>query len=135
GEQLEPLEGAADAEPGPPVRRQAGDVMPVERHATPVGVEVAGEAVEQRRLARAVGPDQPDELARLDGQRHCIEGADAGEALRDGVGLEQGHGPPPPDAAVGRPSTDRDTASRARMPAKRFVVAWASAMVTALLPP
>ncbi len=40
---------------------------------------VPADAVEQRGLARAVGPDEPEDLARLDGERHVLQHLDAAE--------------------------------------------------------
>ena len=58
------LEGAAEPEPGPPVRRQPGDVR--RRPGDPAGgrPEQPGDQVEQRGLAGAVGADDGEELTR-----------------------------------------------------------------------
>ena len=62
-EQLDALEGAGDAQPGPAERRHAPQVVAVEADLAAVGVDDAGQAVEQGGLARAVGADQPHQLA------------------------------------------------------------------------
>ncbi len=53
---------------------------------------------EQRRLARAIRSDEPEELARRDAKRHILERSDRTEALpervnRDGVGVGRGRAP------------------------------------------
>jgi hypothetical protein len=44
-------------------------------------VEDAREHVDQRRLAGAVGPDDGDELSRLDAEANAIEGAEVAVEL------------------------------------------------------
>ena len=63
GEGLGDLERAHHAGGADPVRRQAGDVVALEGDAAGIGLVEAGDGGEQRRLARAVGPDQADDLA------------------------------------------------------------------------
>ena len=60
------LRQVADALPGPDVHRVVGDVDAVELDAARVGRRQADGHVEGRRLAGAVGPEQPDDLARRD---------------------------------------------------------------------
>src|SRR5207244_7311418 len=50
---------------------------------------VAGDAVEERGLAGAVGTDEADDLARLDGERDLLVGEQAAEALRGGLDAQQ----------------------------------------------
>ncbi len=58
------LEGAAQTRPGPPVRRPRVTSCPSQLGPCPrSGSASAGEQVEQRRLARAVRPDDAEELA------------------------------------------------------------------------
>jgi hypothetical protein len=45
-----------------------------------------GRAVDQRRLAGAVGPEQAEELTRLDVERDALERLDAGGVALDEVG-------------------------------------------------
>ena len=52
------LPGARDAETADALGAGVRDVVPVEEDAAVVGMHVAGDAVEQRRLAGAVGPDE-----------------------------------------------------------------------------
>src|SRR5439155_3264670 len=51
----------------------------------------AEEAVEQRGLTGAVGPDEPDQLPRLDFEVDVVEGDDAGKGLPDASCDEQAH--------------------------------------------
>ena len=77
GEQLDPLERPADAEPGAFVDAEPGDVGAVELDDATVGPQDAEDAVEERRLAGAVRADQPDALALLDVDVDVIERDDA----------------------------------------------------------
>ena len=61
-EQLGALPGARQPEAGARVRRETGEVAPVELDGAGVADE-AGHRVHERRLAGAVRPDQPHELA------------------------------------------------------------------------
>ena len=78
GEQLDALERAADARAGPAGGR-AAPVMSSPSSARPGRrAEHAEHAVEERRLAGAVRPDQPDPLARArPSMRHVVERDDA----------------------------------------------------------
>src|SRR5213595_2243048 len=62
-EQREVLEGAADAEVGDAVRRQRQQRAVAEADVPPLWRVEPAQAVEQRRLAGAVGADEPDDLA------------------------------------------------------------------------
>ena len=60
-----------------------------------IGGDLAGQDVDQRRLARAVLADERMDLAGDDVEVHAVERADAGEGHRDAAGLEErGHGAP-----------------------------------------
>ena len=91
-EQAHDLEGAGDAARGDLARRQAGDVGAVAQHAAVLRCYLPGDDVDQRRLAGAVGADQPQDLAGLEAQRHAIERAQAGELDRDLQGFEGRYG-------------------------------------------
>ncbi len=56
------LEGAADAETVDLVRSEAEKRAPLEADAALIGCLEAGDQVEERRLAGAVGPDQTQDL-------------------------------------------------------------------------
>ena len=57
--------------------------LAVEGDRAAVGLEQAEQAVEERRLARAVGPDEADDLPRADLEAHLVERGDAREVLGD----------------------------------------------------
>src|SRR5581483_1477019 len=64
-------------------------LVAVEGDAAGVGLEDAGHAVEERRLPRAVGPDEPDDLAGVDPQRGVVQGGHPAEADGDVLDLEE----------------------------------------------
>ena len=72
-EHLEPLEGAGEAEPGELVRPRAGHVLAVDEDPALVGLLHAGGDVEQRRLARAVRPDEADDLPVLQVEADLVD--------------------------------------------------------------
>src|SRR5262249_6318731 len=84
-EQANVLKRARDAEGGDAVRRQACDVAALVAQAAGRGRGEAGDEVEQRRLAGAVGPDQAEELAAGHGEGHPAHRDDAAEAARQGL--------------------------------------------------
>ena len=84
------LERAADAEPADVVRRQAGDVAPVQDDGAGVGAQVAGDQVEERRLARAVGADDRRDLAAGHAERDAGHGLKAVEGLPHTAHLKHG---------------------------------------------
>jgi hypothetical protein len=101
------LPGARDAEPAHPLRPRAGDVGAVEDDPALVRVERAADAAEERGLARAIGPDEPHDLARLDRQRDVAVGDQAAEALGAPLDLQQG-------GHRGQPFTDAGARPRKR---------------------
>jgi hypothetical protein len=84
------LEGAADAAPGDAVRLEPVDPLAVEQDRTAVQPLQAGNAVEQRGLARAVGPDQAADLAGRNRQRAVVDRRDAAELLGGILDFENG---------------------------------------------
>src|SRR5688572_29092762 len=92
-DQADDLAGPGHARRRPPVGRKVGDVDTTEPH--PAGLRPAEPAddVEQRRLARAVGSDDPDDLELADFERDVVQRPDAAEADRTAVDLK--HGPQP----------------------------------------
>src|SRR5947208_2219885 len=109
-ERAHELPGARDAEPADALRTGVGDVGAREDDPSRVRVEIAGEAVEERGLAGAVRPDQPDDLARADREGDVLVGNEAAEALRDRAELEEGrHAQPCPTSRpeAGRPASRR----------------------------
>ena len=65
-----------------------GQRRPVESDLALLGLEDAGDAGHERRLARAVLTDQGDHFARTDPQAHVAQNGEATEALCDPVGVE-----------------------------------------------
>src|SRR5439155_1727880 len=70
-------------------RRHAGDVLAAEFHAPRARLDLAQDAVEQRRLARAVGADHADDLARADRQRDAVDGTDRAVVLLNALDFEE----------------------------------------------
>ena len=66
GEQAKVLEGARDAKPYDGLRPLAGQPVLLEADLAAVGLQEAGDGVEHCRLARAVGTDEANDLARSD---------------------------------------------------------------------
>ena len=85
GEQADALQRAGDPEPGELVRANPVQHGLAEPHAAGVGAHEAADDVEQRRLARAVGADDADDLAGRDRQRDVVERRQAAEAHRETV--------------------------------------------------
>ena len=67
------------ASPRAPVGGETRHVAPVVEDDAPRGPQRAREKVEGRGLARAVGPDEPHELAALELERRAVHGAKAAE--------------------------------------------------------
>jgi hypothetical protein len=104
------LEGATHAEPAEIVRRDAGDVAVLEDHLARVGPEMAGDEVEERRLARAVRPDDRADRARRHREAHPAHRQEAVEALREATHVK--HGPAPASAASRAPGSGRPRRGR-----------------------
>src|SRR6266576_1278305 len=69
----------------------AGDVLAVERDLPRVRMHQARDGAQRGGLAGAVGPDEGDDLALLDLDRHPAQGLDAPVEGVDAFQLEQGH--------------------------------------------
>ncbi len=82
-EQRKILEGAANAQVGDAVTRQALERLTIEHDRAALEVVQPGQAVEQRRLSGAVGADQADDLARVHVEGNAVEGDDTAEAHAD----------------------------------------------------
>src|SRR5438270_7935565 len=91
GEGPDDLERAADTQAGDPVRRHAPDRRFLPPDVASIWTRQPADAVEQGRLARAVGPDDAQHLARLNGKGHAGQSIDAAEPLADLVDREQAH--------------------------------------------
>ena len=91
-ERARDLVRAGQAEAGDPVRRDPGDVPAVEHDRAAVGPVVAADHVDQRRLARPVGPDEAQDLAGADLECHARQGLEAAERLLHVGAAEQRDG-------------------------------------------
>src|SRR5262249_31238059 len=82
-EQLHGLECAAPPAARDLVSREPVDAIAVVEDRALVGLQEAGYQIEQRALARTVGPDQPHSGAGHDLERAGADGAEAAEPLGD----------------------------------------------------
>ena len=96
-EQPDVLEGPRQPGPRDRVRLQPVDALAVQRHRAGVGPVHAGQQVERRGLAGAVGPDQPVQPARRHLQRQLGHRLEAAERQRQPARVERqlAHRPPP----------------------------------------
>ena len=83
GEHRELLECPADPELVEVRCPHAGHVLPVDLDVAAFGLELAEDAIEQRRFARAVGADKAEDFPRTHVKGHVPHGPDAAEALVD----------------------------------------------------
>jgi hypothetical protein len=67
-------------------------------HGSMARAEIAGDHLDQCRLAGAVVAHQADHLSWLDRQRHVVDRLDGAEMLRDVGEFENRHQPLPPRA-------------------------------------
>ena len=88
--------------------RQARDVGAGEGHGARGDRQIAGQAVEEGRLARAVGPDQAEDVALLDRDRRVVDRLEGAERLDDVLRLNQ-HG-----VTLRRSSSDSSPLGRKR---------------------
>ena len=111
GEQPRELEGPPDAELEHAIGRGVGDVVALEADLAALDALVAGDHVEERRLARPVGADQPVDLSFTDLQVAEVERLNTAVGLTDAGDLDQiaHHAAPatPPGIGVSRPSASR----------------------------
>src|SRR6185312_9193994 len=114
-EQGDDLISAREAAMRAAAARQAGDVFAEEPDAAAIRPELAGDEVEQRRLARAVGADDQAALARRDIEVHIGGDTQAAEGFDQVAQLERAHPALPPpvrSAAAARGPRRRDQAHR-----------------------
>src|SRR5262249_35234562 len=76
------------------VGRQSGDILAVEQDFPAGGPDHAGEAVEESRLAGAVGADDGTDLAAPDRDADVVQGGEAAEAHAQPLGAQDGNGAP-----------------------------------------
>src|SRR5450759_1811144 len=104
------LVGPADALMHRPVTGPAADLLPVQQDASCCRRHRARRDREQGRLARAVGTDQAQDLALVQGEAHVVHGLEPTEVLADRLSHEQcahdgpcfSSWPPAPTGAVDR---------------------------------
>ena len=70
------------------MRTQANDGTAVDEDLAGLRLLHSGDAVEQRRLAAAVGADDAEDLASVHVERDVVDGAQAAELLHDALHLE-----------------------------------------------
>src|SRR5437660_10831749 len=80
-ERARQLEAARHAEPRALVRRIAVELQAVELDRAGLIAQRPAQAIDQRALAGAVGPDQADPLAGRDGEADAFERHEADESL------------------------------------------------------
>ncbi len=89
GEDAAMLERARHAEGGQPVGRQPGDVAPLEADGARIGFVQAGHEIEQRRLSRAIGTDDADQLGVAHVQIDAIDGRQSPESTGQSADFKQ----------------------------------------------
>src|SRR5206468_8456445 len=97
-EQGDVLERARDPQLGPLVRLQPRDVAAVEHDPSARGRVDAADAVEDARLAGAVGADDGEEVAGVDLEAHPGQGGHTAESQVQVFQSEQCHPPMTPSA-------------------------------------
>src|SRR6516225_6729905 len=88
-EGLGQLKAAREPQARALVCRQAVDCAAVEGDIAAIMVQRAAEAIDERALARAVRPDQPEPLTAIDGEVDAFERDKAAKALAEPADLEQ----------------------------------------------
>src|SRR5262249_41369707 len=94
GKEREVLEGPRDAEPDDAMRRDSAQVVAVEGDASTRRLVDAADAIEQRRLAGTVGPDERADLTGVDRERQVDQGNDAAELDAYLLDVQQRHNTP-----------------------------------------
>src|SRR5438132_1060996 len=89
-EDADELESAPDAAAGDLPGLEAVDPPAAEAHAAGIEPLDTGDAVEERRLARAVGADEAVDARRFQRQRDVVDGGHAAEALAYPLDREHG---------------------------------------------
>ena len=78
-----------DPEPGDAMRRQARQMVLLEKCLARLGAHVTRDDVDQRGLARTVGADEAEDRALVDFERHAVDGLDAAEMPLEAIQPEQ----------------------------------------------
>src|SRR6185312_2991365 len=84
------LEHHADAEPRDAVRGPAGHLDAIDLDGPRIRLLDTDDRLHRRGLAGAVGADQPQYLARIDGEADILDGDEAAEALGEAGNLKHG---------------------------------------------
>src|SRR4029077_9841464 len=84
------LKGSADAASGDHVRTEPDDRAPVYMYRAGLRLLHPSDAVEQGRLASAVGSDDAEDLPAPDVERDSVDGAQASELLDHALNLKDG---------------------------------------------
>ena len=100
-EETDRLEGPGDAELDDAVGEPVRDVFALEADCPPVGAVVPGDEVEDRRLARPVRADEPDDGPLLHVEGDFVYGHQSAEGLGEVLKIQQAHGLPPALRASG----------------------------------
>src|ERR1700724_3703477 len=87
------LEGAADTEPRMRFRRRPRHVLAIEPDGAGGWPQIAGKAIEERRFAGTIRPDEADDVAFRNVEIGVRYRAKAPERLRDRARLKQHGGP------------------------------------------
>ena len=104
GEEAQVLEGSGDAAGDDLLGRLAIDALVQEGDRALGDLVDAGEYVEHRGLARAVGADQGDDLALVDVEADVVHGAQAAELDRDVFNIQKAHACAPFSPEVATPA-------------------------------
>ena len=83
------LEGAGHAVAPDPVGREPGDHLAAEQHLASSGDLESGHGVDKRCLASAVGADEAEDLALVQGLVHAVDGGKAFEADSHGARFQR----------------------------------------------
>src|SRR5262249_6730017 len=89
-EQLAMLECAGETETRDLVRRPPSDVASAKRDPSLAAINAA-DAIEHAGFARTIRPDQREQLAGVDRERHLVENHQAAEAQRQIFHFELSH--------------------------------------------
>src|SRR5579885_1091106 len=101
------LEAAGDTQPGALIGREPIERLAVERHGAGLVAQHAGDAVDERAFARAIGADEAQALSAPHLEIDAVERDEAAEALAEPADLEQ---------RVAHARLRRRTSQRPRMP-------------------
>src|SRR5690606_19767380 len=85
------LREIAEAEAGPVVHRQVGEVAVIEQDSSAVAADQADQHVEGGRLAGAVRPEQADDLAAFQAKGNALDDFPELEALVQSFGAQNAH--------------------------------------------